>query len=304
MPRQAPRSWVVAVALVAAAAACDDTITGVTPVGGDQPSAAELERFARRLHLDLAGEPASDAFLADAVARLGAGNTADARRALADELLAAPAFAALWIEEVESRAFGGDTMEAQYDLVCSIVRGDDPACQGCAPVVDGDFCGGCACDALDALDAERADLREARADLEGGASTSSIERRYARATPIRALAGPDGAATALFEAFLGLTPEDEPRAAAAAMIQGALLPGAPAGLLFHRHGADLDDLLDILFESEVYREAVVAAVFVRYLGRRPTAAELGHFAGVVGDDDPDTRAVIRAVVSSREYFDQ
>ncbi|MCA9677485.1 MAG: hypothetical protein KC464_20850, partial [Myxococcales bacterium] len=152
--------------------------------------------------------------------------------------------------------------------------------------------------------AERAALRTAVDDLAAGATTSSIERRYVEASPFRALASPDGVAQALFDGFLGHAPQLEERRNAAAMVQGALIAGSPAGLLYHRHGADYADLLDIVFGSEVYREAAVGAVFERYLGRRPTAAELGHFAAGLDPDDPDVRDVILAVVSSREYFEQ
>lgn len=295
-------------ALCAAAAlwlaACDSTETGLAPVGGDQPSQAEIERFARRLHLDLTGAVPGDAFVADAVARLGAGNTAEARRALADELIAAPEFAQLFIEELENRAFGGETAEARYDLLCGIIRGDDPACTTCPFPGDGDFCGSCDCAILQQLYSEREALYEAGDDLTAGATTTSVERRYASTLPFRALTTPEGTADALFEAFLGHLPQEEEQMNAAAMVTGALFPGSPAGLLFHRHGSDYDDLVEIVFESEVYREAVVAAVFERYLGRRPTPPELGVFAAELGEDEPDARPVILAVVSSREYFEQ
>jgi hypothetical protein len=284
-------------------AACDSTETGLSPVGGDQPSQAEIERFARRLHLDLTGAPPSDAFLADAVERLGAGNTADARRGLADELIASPGFAQLFIEELENRAYGGETAEARYDFLCGVIRGDDPACDACDFPDDGDFCGSCDCAILQQLYTEREALFEAGDDLTGGDTTSSVERRYVASLPFRALSTPEGTADALFEGFLGHLPQDEERMNAAAMVQGALFPGSPAGLLFHRHGSEFDDLVEIVFESEVYREAAVAAVFERYLGRRPTAPELGVFSAELGDE-PDARPVILAVVSSREYFEQ
>jgi hypothetical protein len=75
-------------------------------------------------------------------------------------------------------------------------------------------------------------------------------------------------------------------------------------VLFHRHGSSTADLVDILFESENYREAVVDRAFARYLGRAATPAEMAHFAAQLDDTDPDARGVIEAVVSSREYFAQ
>jgi len=295
------RALLAAAALVAVA--CDGTETGLTPVGGDQPSQAEIERFARRLHLDLTGAVPDDGFVADAVAQLSAGNTAAARRALAEDLLADPAWAQLFIEELENRAYGGETAEARYDFLCGVLR-DDPPCDTCGFPGDGDFCGGCACPILEELYAEREALFEAGDDLAGGDSTASVERRYAASLPFRALSTPEGTADVLFEGFLGHLPQDEERRNAAAMVSGALLPGSPAGLLFHRHGSDFDDLVEIVFESEVYREAVVAQVFERYLGRRPTGPELGVFAAELDAGEPDARSVILAVVSSREYFEQ
>jgi hypothetical protein len=109
----------------------------------------------------------------------------------------------------------------------------------------------------------------------------------------------------LFETFIGRLPEAEERRNAQAMIFGfVLVPDAPAGLLFQRHGSNFDDLVDIIFESDIYREAAVNAAFMRYLGRSATAIELRHFSAQLDETDPDIRPVIRAVTSSREYFDQ
>jgi hypothetical protein len=73
--------------------------------------------------------------------------------------------------------------------------------------------------------------------------------------------------------------------------------------MFHRHGGNYADLIDIIFDDEVYREAVVAGVFDRYLARQPSSAELAHFVGALAAADPDARPVIEAVLSSKEYFD-
>ena len=74
--------------------------------------------------------------------------------------------------------------------------------------------------------------------------------------------------------------------------------------MFHRHGSNYADLLDIIFTSEVYREALVRRVFERYLARSPKAIELAHFVTTLDATDPDVRGLARAVASSREYFDQ
>jgi hypothetical protein len=88
------------------------------------------------------------------------------------------------------------------------------------------------------------------------------------------------------------------------MIFGSLLPGSPAGVMFHKDGATYPDLVDIVFSDEVYREAVVRRVFERYLARDPSSAELAHFVALQDATDPDARDIVRAVLSSREYFDQ
>jgi len=74
--------------------------------------------------------------------------------------------------------------------------------------------------------------------------------------------------------------------------------------MFHRHGAMYADLIDINFGDEVYREAMVRRVFERYLSREPSSEELAHFVSTLDAKAPDARVVVRAVLSSREYFDQ
>ena len=108
----------------------------------------------------------------------------------------------------------------------------------------------------------------------------------------------------LFSDFLARTAEDDEIENGRAMIIGSIIAGSPAGLMFHRHGATYGDLIDIIFTSEIYREAIVRRVFLRYLSREPNAAELAHFVTVLDANAPDARTVVRAVVSSREYFDQ
>jgi hypothetical protein len=58
-----------------------------------------------------------------------------------------------------------------------------------------------------------------------------------------------------------------------------------------------------VFDDEIYREAVVASVFDRYLARQPSSAERAHFVSVLDATDPDAQLVIEAVLSSKEYFD-
>jgi hypothetical protein len=185
--------------------------------------------------------------------------------------------------------------------VCGIVRGTVPACQSCSAA---DSCA-CQCANLPAFQTERAGLRTAAADLRGGTKTSSIERRYAAAMGYFVLVGaPEARTRALFDDFLSRPAEPDEVENGRGMIIGAIFPGSPAGLMFHRHGATYADLIDIIFDSEVYREAIVRRVFERYLARGPRPAELAYFVTTLDANDPDARGLVRAVVSSREYFEQ
>lgn len=287
------------------AGACGDTIGGNKPVGKAVDSDAHLQRYLRRAYLDLSGHAPADGELADATARLrDAGNTAAAREALVDDLIARDSFATLWLGELQNAVFGGAALEQQYDFVCALVRGLTPPCMSCTLA---DACS-CPCDALAPLAAEREQLRAAPADLRGGTATSTIERRHAMASAYFVLIGsPENRVAALFDDFLARAAEPDEIENGRAMVIGALLPGAPAGLMFHRLGASYADLVDIVFDSEVYREAMVRRVFDRYLARPPSAPELTHFVATLGGPsatDPDLRGVVRAVVASREYFDQ
>jgi len=283
-------------------AACDGTVPAGKPVGTTVDTEAEIQRFLRRAYLDLTGAVPTDAELAAGTTRLrDAGNTAAARGELADELIAGEKFSAVWIEELENTIFGGNTLEQQYGLVCGIVRGTTPACSTCTQT---DPCA-CTCANLPALATERAGLRTTAADLRGGMKTSVIERRYAKATAYFALAGaPEPRVRALFDDFLARPAEPDEIENGRGMIIGAFFPTSPAGLMFHRHGSNYDDLLDIVFDSEVYREAIVRRVFDRYLARSPRPAELAYFVATLDATDPDARSLLRAVASSREYFAQ
>lgn len=283
-------------------AACDHTIDDQKPVGSHVDSEAEVQRYVRRAYLDLSGRPPADADLQAATVRLrDAQNTAAARGAFVDELIASEDYAKVWIEELENGIFGGNTLEAQYTFLCSIVRGQDRACDACTET---DSCK-CTCNVLPQLDAERTDLRTTTADFHANVATSQIERRYASAIGYFALAGtPEGRVSALFDDFLARAAEADEIENGRSMIIGALFPGSPAGLMFHRHGSNYSDLIDIVFESEVYREAMVRRVFERYLAREPSSLELDHFTSTLDAAQPDMRGLVRAVLSSREYFEQ
>ena len=88
---------------------------------------------------------------------------------------------------------------------------------------------------------------------------------------------------------------------ARALIFGSIVEGTPAGLLFHRHGATYEDLIDIIFTSEPYRDAVVGGAFQRFLGRPARPAELIVFTPTAASAG-DVRPVVQAIVSSGEYF--
>jgi len=298
--------WRAAIPIIwLAVAACGDTVGGNKPIGKAVDSDAQLQRFLRRTYLDLSGHAPSDGELADGTARLrDAGNTATARGELVGDLTAKDAFTAVWIGELENAIFGGTSLEQQYALVCGIIRGTQPVCMSCTLQ---DSCA-CSCPQLQALATERAQLRTTAADLRSGTTTAAIERRYAMATGYFALAGaPETRVKALFDDFLARSPEADEAENGRAMVIGSLLTGSPAGLLFHRLGASYADLIDIVFHSEVYREAMVRRVFDRYLARGPSSVELAHFVASLNHNDatdPDARDLVRAVVSSREYFAQ
>ena len=300
------RTWLgsaLSAILLTLCCGCGQTVDGITPVGGEQPSEAELRRFMRRLHLDLAGTAPDDTYLDDAVARLLADSTAAGRAAIADELLAQQEFADTYVAELENRVFGGQSAESRYQQLCGVVRVVVPECMQCP--LNGDTCGDCACAPIVTYVGERDVILTSAADLAAGTPTGTLERRYASTIAFRSFFNtPNTLAVGYFDVFLGRPAELDEMDNAAAMLQGALLPGSPAGVLFHRHGSDMTDFIDILFSSENYREAVVIGVFQRYLGRRPTGVELSHFSASVDSSSPDALGVIRAVTSSREYFEQ
>lgn len=282
---------------------CTQTVDGVTPVGGDQPSEAELQRFMRRVHLDLAGTTPDEAYLTDSVTRLLADNSAATRAAIADELMAAEGFAETYVTELENRVFGGQTAETRYQQLCAIARVVIPECEQCPQ--EADLCASCDCPTIGFYVNERAGVINSASDLSGGTETSVLERRYANSFAFRTLFNdPNALAIGIFEVFLGRAAEFEEMDNAAAMINGTLIPDSPAGILFHRHGSSYEDLMDIVFESEIYREAVIIGAFERYLGRRPTVVELAHFTANLDTSSVDALAIVRAVVSSREYFEQ
>jgi len=284
-------------------AACNETVPAGKPVGTTVDTEAEMQRFLRHAYLDLTGAVPTDAELAAGTTRLrDAGNTAAARAQLADELIAGDKFSAVWIAELENSIFGGNTLEQQYAFVCGLIRGG--ASSGCSTCTLQDSCA-CTCANLPYYFTERDGLRAAPADLRAGTKTSAIERRYAAANGYFAIVGaPEARTRALFDDFLARAAEPDEIENGRAMIIGAIFPTSPAGLMFHRHGSNYNDLIDIIFSSEVYREAVVRRVFERYLARSPKPAELAHFVTTLDATDPDARGLVRAVASSREYFDQ
>jgi len=285
-------------------AACDETVGGNQPVGGDVDTEAEVQRFLRRAYLDLTGKGPSDADLAASTTRLrAAGNTPSARSELVAELLGKDAFTKVWVEELENGIFGGLDLDQHYRLICSLVRGGDAVCNTCTQT---DACL-CACPAMVPLEAQREALMTSATDMRAGTSSSALERRYALASGYYALAGsPEGRVRALFDDFLARTPEPDEIENGRSMVifQDGFLNNTPIALMFHRHGSSYADMIDIIFDSEVYREAMVRRAFERYLARVPTSPELAHFTTTVSATDPDMRPVVRAVVSSREYFEQ
>jgi hypothetical protein len=291
--------WLVA--LLPLGMACEDKITGQQPVGGTIDSDASIQRYLRRAYLDLTGTPPADADLTSLTQQLhDQSNTAVARGTLVDTLVAKPEYAKVWTQELETAIFGGNDLDQQYALICGIVRGD-AACASCTAT---DSCT-CSCPEITPLLAERTQLATTATDFGNTTTTSELERRYAMAEGYYVLAGtPEVRTTDLFTDFLARTAESDEIENGRAMIVGSLIAGSPAGLMFHKEGASYTDLLDIIFNSEVYRESMVRRVFLRYLAREPSNDELAHFVPTLDAMKPDSRSVVRAVVSSREYFDQ
>ncbi len=290
------------ITLVLCLAACDQTVAGGPPVGGSVDTDAEIQRYLRRAYLDLTGETPTEADLTASTTRLrDANNSPTARGELVAELVSKEEFANVWTEEIENGIFGGNSLTAQYDLVCGLTRGVEPACMSCQQA---DPCA-CACPQIAPLKLERDKLATTAADLHGGMKTSTLEKRYATQTGYFALSGsPEARITALFDDFLARPPEPDEIENGRALIIGSIIPGSPAGVMFHQYGSSYAEMLDIVFGSEVYREAVVRRVFDRYLARSPSPAELAHFSATLDATEPDARSLVRAVVSSREYFEQ
>ncbi len=300
------RRWRWLALVLLCAGSCSERVDNVKPVGGEEASLAEQQRLVRRLYLDLTGKVPDDAQASAALATLAEGNSSAARQKIAHELIGQRAFGDNLATELENRVFAGETLQARYGLICGIARTGEPDCNACGPPAGGDACSNCTCASIAALRSERASLLAAGADLEAGAPTGEIERRFGSALVVRRSFG-DGAllTSSLFQTFLGRAAGPDEQRNGASIARGALLdPAQPAGVLFHRHGSSFADLADILFSSESYRESVVERVFVRYLGRSATPAERAHFAARLDDAAPDARPVIEAVVSSREYFAQ
>lgn len=287
--------------MILGSAGCSETESGVVPVGGAESSVVAKEYFLHRLHLDLTAAPPTDEQNAAALARLEQeGNTPDVRAKMASELISQPEFALLFVGELENRVFAGQQLDYAYDFICSILR-DDPACTECGP--ESDPCD-CTCPILATLEGEREQLRGAADALTTDEQTTAgVERLYGSSLIVQFFGGSaEGIAMTLWENFLGRKAEPDEQRNAELLIIGAILPGSPAGLLFHRHGQTYEDLVDILFTSEVYREAAVNAVMSRYLGRPASPAELMAFTPSLDPQAPDVRPIIEAVVSSGEYF--
>lgn len=283
-------------------AACSESRSAGPPVGGTVDTDAAIQRYLRHATLDLAGHVPSDDELASSTSQLrDQRNTAAARGAFVDGLLGQPTYASAWVEELENAIFGGNTLDTEYAMVCGIIRGSTQDCLACTAT---DSCT-CSCPEIAPLLTERTQLATSAGDLASGTASSTIERRYAMAEGYYVLAGtPENRVKTLFADFLARDAEADEIENGRAMVFGTLVPGSPAGLLFHRYGASYADLIDIVFTSEIYREALVRRVFERYLSREPSTAELVHFAATLDANAPDAHGLVRAVVSSREYFEQ
>jgi hypothetical protein len=287
--------------LLLVAAGCSQQ-SNLLPAAGGQASPIQVERFARRLYLDLLGSaPAADELEALKTKLAGAG-TGALRAAAADDLMARPGFAKNFVVELEGRVFAGDQLDNRYALICLAFADYDPSCKSLMPTDPADLCS-VDCPSVKMLADERDMLKKSATQLAAGAVTSAVEERYASSMVFRySFATQEALADGLFDAFLGRRPGPDERRNAALMAFD-LQDMRPHGVVFGQLGSTFTDLIDIIFTSEVYREAMVQFAFGRYLGRPPTPVEL-LFADRVDAKNPDLRPIIRAVVSSKEYFAQ
>jgi len=277
--------------------------SNLLPASGGQASPIEVERFARRLYLDLLGSAPAAADLTALETLLHGAGTAALRAAAADDLMARPGFAKNYVVELEGRVFAGEQVANTYQLICLAFADYDPACKNVPPSDLMDQCS-VDCPSVKMLSDDRALLGKSADDLAAGSTTSAIEQRYAASMAFRySFVDQKALADALFNGFLGRKAGlDEERNATlmAYDIQDQL----PKGVLFGKLGGNLPDLVGIVFGSEVYRESMVQYAFGRYLGRAPSPVELAVFADGLDAQNPDLRPLVRAVVSSREYFAQ
>jgi hypothetical protein len=287
-----------------AVAACTKEVDGLKPVGGAEDSLVQQQRFVRRLYLDLTGAPPTDAETTAATDRLAGANDAATRGDLAQELIETDAFTRAWTAELENKVFAGELPESRFQLICAVYRNFDVECQACPDPTGGDLCSECSCYWIQAVAAERELFSQSAGDLANGTTTSTIERRYAGGYSFRYFGAGEVVTQVLWSLFLGRDAGLEEIRNGRMMVNPLNDSGNPVGVIFHRHGANYADLVDIVFDSEAYREAVVDMVFLRYLGRNATPMELAHFSATLDDDNPDSRGLIRAVTSSREYFEQ
>jgi hypothetical protein len=277
--------------------------SNLLPASGGQASAIEVERFARRLYLDLLGSSPGAADLSALETKLAGAGTAALRAAAADDLMTRTAFAKNYVVELEGRVFAGEQLSNTYQLICLVFSVYDPACKNIPPSDMMDQCS-VDCASVKSLADERALLAGSSDDLAAGATTSTIERRYASAMVFRySFVDQKALADGVWNGFLGRKAgADEERNAS--LMAYDLQDQRPKGVIFGKLGGNLTDLVDIVFSSEAYREAMVQYAFVRYLGRPPSPVELAVFADRVDAENPDLRPLTRAVVSSREYFAQ
>jgi hypothetical protein len=303
--RRAVKTKLLAVALLIAG--CSDKVSHVQPVGGAAGSALHEERYLRRLFLDLTGAGPTDDQLAAAKKTLSDGaDSAAARGAVVDTVLALPGFATNWVAELTNRVLAGQQLTDSYSLICASYRNFIVACQTCPMPSDpqASLCSSCDCAEVKQLWQEEQDLESAPQKLALGLTTSEIERLYGGSYLMQySFADGNALADAMFQSFLAKKTSDDERRNAS-MISQAQPGSGNHGVLFHRYGGSFGDLVDIVFSSERYREGTVESVFTRYLGRAPTPVERAHFVAGLDASKPDVRPVIKAVVSSTEYFAQ
>lgn len=296
-------SWRATLALVlvlSPASACRGE-SDLYPASEAAPSAASVERYVRRAHVDLTGAVPDEATIVAARDRLlEDGASAAARIAFARTLVESEAFARKLVDDVRTAAFDGVPTDRVFAIYCRASANGDGGCEKC-PFDAADPCA-CDCSGTTLLAGERAAIGDFAARFAAGEASSTIERELATSAIYQMHGGSvEGLATSLFEDFFDRPPEADEIANVRSCARGSGVSGMGC-TLFRENASNYAGMVERAFASEVYREAAVRRVFRQLLGRVPEPVEYRTFA-VTSDAPFDVRPLVIKVIASNEYFD-